>query len=194
MFQNATFMTSCYDLSTMPDDVGVEMIFLGRSNVGKSSLINALCQKKILARTSKTPGRTQCLNVFSIGEEVRLVDAPGYGFAKVPMVVKQAWQKLILSYFKTRESLRVIVIVMDVRHPLQPADVEWLSMLSGSPISLVVVLNKSDCLGRMQQKKSCDVVERYCRARSLFANIVLVSCKKKEGIGALRELLLSVSV
>ena len=190
MFQNTCFMISCYDLATLPDDFGAEMIFLGRSNVGKSSLINALCQKKILARTSKTPGRTQCLNVFSIGEDSRLVDAPGYGFAKVPLSVKQSWEKLVLSYLKKRNSLQVVVIVMDIRHPLQPADVKWLNMLVGSPLQLVVVLNKADCLGKMQQKKAYVEVEKYCRELSLFANIVTVSCKKRDGVSQLKNLLI----
>lgn len=193
VFQNASFVTSCYDLKTMPADVGSEIIFLGRSNVGKSSLINALCQKKLLARTSKTPGRTQCLNVFSVDENRRFVDAPGYGFAKVPMSVKQAWQRLVLAYFKKRTSLRAVVVVMDIRHPLQPADLEWLGLLAGSPVSWVVVLNKRDCLGRMQQKKSYDLVERYCRENNVFANILIVSSRTGDGIDVLRDLLVDVT-
>ena len=161
----------------MPDDVGSELIFLGRSNVGKSSLINRLCEKKVLARTSKTPGRTQCLNIFSIGESSRLIDAPGYGFAKVPEAVKRQWQVLITGYFRSRESLQGVVIVMDIRHPLQPKDREWLDLVGGVRVPVVVVLNKMDCLGRMQQKKSYSLVERYCRQHAVAAKIISTSCR-----------------
>lgn len=186
VFKNAHFITSCYQLNNLPPDTGGELIFLGRSNVGKSSLINKLCGQKLLARTSKTPGRTQCLNVFAIGADVRLVDAPGYGFAKVPLALKQQWQKLIVEYCQTRACLRAIVIVMDIRHPLQPYDQEWLSLLAGSHVPVVVVLNKIDCLGRMQQKKSMTVVERYCREHDYPVRLASVSCRLGDGVDTLR--------
>lgn len=187
MFTNAHFVTSCYQLSSLPPDEGGELIFLGRSNVGKSSLINKLCGKKLLARTSKTPGRTQCLNVFSIGAEARLIDAPGYGFAKVPLAMKQQWQKLIVSYCQSRGCLRAIVIVMDVRHPLQPFDQEWLSLVSTAEVPVVVVLNKLDCLGRMQQKKSMMQVEQYCRQHHYPVRLAGVSCRSGDGVDSLRQ-------
>lgn len=189
MFKNADFITSCYQLTALPEDEGGELIFLGRSNVGKSSSINRLCGKKVLARTSKTPGRTQCLNVFSIGESARLVDAPGYGFAKVPEAVKRQWQGLIMGYCQSRESLRGVVVVMDIRHPLQPKDREWLDLVGGVGVPVVVVLNKMDCLGRMQQKKSYGLVERYCREHAVAVKIMLISCRDGTGVDMLREYL-----
>lgn len=186
IFHSAHFVTSCYRLDTLPDDEGAEVIFLGRSNVGKSSLINALCGRKLLARTSKTPGRTQCLNVFNIGDDARLVDAPGYGFAKVPIAVKKQWQSLIVKYCQTRASLRMIVLVMDIRHPLQPADREWLDSLGGGPVLLAIILNKSDCLGRMQQKKAHDQVEMYCRNARIPAHLFRVSTREGTAINELK--------
>ena len=168
MFRGATFIDSCYSVSTLPSDVGSEVIFWADSNVGKSTLINKLCEKKLLARTSKTPGRTQCLNIFSIGQDARLVDAPGYGFAKVPDAIKKQWHHLITSYCRDRACLKLIVIVMDIRHPLQPVDKEWLDMLGGGVTSVLIVLNKMDCLGRRCSRrrpviwlKNIVVVTRY---------------------------------
>ncbi len=186
IFQTARFINSCYDLAALPPDDGTEVIFLGRSNVGKSSLLNALCGRRLLARTSKTPGRTQCLNVFEISATARLVDAPGYGFAKVPETVKKQWQSLVMRYCQTRESLRLIVLVMDIRHPLQPADREWLDLLGGSAVTLAIVMNKSDCLGRMQQRKSHDLVEKYCRDALMPVNLFRSSSRSGKGIDELR--------
>lgn len=185
-FRSAQFLTSCYRLDSLPDDHGAEVIFLGRSNVGKSSLINALCRRRLLARTSKTPGRTQCLNVFDIGDDARLVDAPGYGFAKVPVAVKKQWQSLIVRYCETRSSLRLIVLVMDIRHPLQPADREWLELLGGGTVMLAIILNKADCLGRMQQKKAHDQVEKHCRSERIPAHLFRVSSREGVAIDDLR--------
>ena len=187
IFSNATFITSCYSLSSLPDDLGAELVFLGRSNVGKSTLINKICGKKLLARTSKTPGRTQCLNVYDLGERMRLVDAPGYGFAKVPEHVKKAWQVLVTQYCETRVSLRLVVLVMDIRHPLQPADIIWLNALGGGPIALLIVLNKADCLGRMQQAKSQKMVEKYCREHVSPTKIFCVSARDGSDIDGLRQ-------
>lgn len=192
MFKGATFIDSCYSVSSLPSDDGSEVIFLGRSNVGKSTLINKICEKKLLARTSKTPGRTQCLNIFSIGQDMRLVDAPGYGFAKVPDAIKKQWHQLITSYCRDRECLKLIVIVMDIRHPLQPADKEWLDMLGGGVTSVMIVLNKMDCLGRMQQKKACDLVEQYCRSHSIPAHLFKASGRNGSEVGSLREFMADI--
>lgn len=186
LFERADFLISCYRLDQLPEDSGGELIFLGRSNVGKSSLINRLCRKKLLARTSKTPGRTQCLNVFSLMDGYRLIDAPGYGFAKVPLSVKQAWQRLIETYCGGRYCLRAIVLVMDCRHPLQPQDQVWLEALAPSGIPVVIVLNKMDCLGRMQQNKSRLQVDTFCRKRGIPAEIAMVSSRLGQGVDQLR--------
>lgn len=186
MFERANFLISCYKLEQLPPDEGAELIFLGRSNVGKSSLINRLCRKKVLARTSKTPGRTQCLNVFDLDDGCRLIDAPGYGFAKVPLSVKQAWQRLIETYCRSRHCLRAIVLVMDSRHPLQPHDQIWLEALAPAGIPVIVVLNKIDCLGRMQQNKSRQQVDQFCRDRGIPAEIAMVSSRLGQGVDVLR--------
>lgn len=118
-----------------------------------------------------------------------MVDAPGYGFAKVPEVVKQQWKALITGYFQSRESLYGVVIVMDIRHPLQPKDREWLDLVGGVGVPVVVVLNKMDCLGRMQQKKAYGLVERYCRQHAVAVKIMSTSCQDGAGVGLLRDYL-----
>ena len=121
-FENAAFRISAPDISHLTDDSGIEIAFAGRSNAGKSSALNALTRQKSLARTSKTPGRTQLINVFEIEEGQRLIDLPGYGFAKVPYEVKKKWQKALGEYLQKRESLKGIVVLMDIRHPLKDLD------------------------------------------------------------------------
>ena len=121
-FESAQFIKSAAQLNDCPADVGAEVAFAGRSNAGKSSAINCLTRQTRLARTSKTPGRTQLLNFFSITPTTRLVDLPGYGYAKVPQAMRDAWHRNIDDYLRERMSLVGIVLVMDVRHPMKPFD------------------------------------------------------------------------
>jgi GTP-binding protein len=122
-FQKARFITSAPSLKQCPDDNGVEVAFAGRSNAGKSSALNTLAQQNKLARTSKTPGRTQLINFFEVDPGVRVVDLPGYGFAKVPDRLKREWQKNMSEYLEKRQSLKALVLVMDIRHPLTEFDI-----------------------------------------------------------------------
>lgn len=146
-YNSAQFLTSASKLSQCPEDTGAEVAFAGRSNAGKSSSINALTNNGKLARTSKTPGRTQLINFFSLNvENCRLVDLPGYGYAKVPVAMKEHWQKHLDQYLQHRECLRGVVLVMDIRHPMKEFDqimVDW-CQVTGVPLH--VLLTKADKL------------------------------------------------
>ncbi len=148
-FQSAKFTLSARCMSQCPMDNGNEVAFAGRSNAGKSSAINALTGNTRLARTSKTPGRTQLINFFDLNvPQTRLVDLPGYGYAKVPDAMKKAWQRRLSEYIEQRLSLRGLVLVMDIRHPMKPFDqilTDW-AIASGMPLHLL--LTKSDKLKR----------------------------------------------
>ena len=151
-FKTAKFVTSAATLPQCPADEGAEVAFCGRSNAGKSSAINALTDQKGLARTSKTPGRTQLLNFFSLEDETKLVDLPGYGYAKVPISVKEHWHRHLDEYLRDRKSLRGMVLLMDIRHPLKEFDemmIEW-SIDSGLPLH--ILLTKADKLKRGGQQ------------------------------------------
>ena len=147
-FQSAQFIKSAASLRDCPADAGLEVAFAGRSNAGKSSAINCLTRQNRLARTSKTPGRTQLLNFFSINAESRLVDLPGYGYAKVPKAMRDKWHRQIDEYLRRRSSLAGIVLVMDVRHPFKEFDQMMLKWAgdAGAPIHLL--LTKADKLSR----------------------------------------------
>ena len=121
-FRVASFLQSASNLGNAPSDTGSEVAFAGRSNAGKSSAINTLTSNRKLARTSRTPGRTQLINFFSLSDSQRLVDLPGYGYAKVPLKMKQEWNRHMADYLQRRESLRGLILLMDIRHPLTDAD------------------------------------------------------------------------
>ena len=165
----ATFTISAPDIRHLPEDSGIEVAFAGRSNAGKSSALNTLTNQKSLARTSKTPGRTQLINVFSIGEQQRLVDLPGYGFAKVPLATKQKWQKALGEYLEKRESLKGLVILMDIRHPLKDLDMDLIEWAAESELPILVLLTKADKLS--QGKRSAEVLKVKKTLEKLQANI-----------------------
>lgn len=147
-YRSAQFLTSAAKFHQCPEDVGWEVAFAGRSNAGKSSAINSLTGNKKLAKTSKTPGRTQLINFFELSQCQRLVDLPGYGFAKVPKAVKQEWTRQLENYLQERQSLRGLILLMDVRRPLQPFDqqmLEW-AVTAGMPVH--ILLTKADKLKR----------------------------------------------
>ena len=151
-FKTAKFTTSAATLAQCPTDEGAEIAFCGRSNAGKSSAINALTDQKGLARTSKTPGRTQLINFFTLDDETKLVDLPGYGYAKVPISIKEHWHRHLDEYLRDRKSLRGMVLLMDIRHPLKDFDkmmIEW-SVDSGLPLH--ILLTKADKLKRGGQQ------------------------------------------
>ncbi len=145
-YRSARFLTSAPTLRECPPDTGSEVAFAGRSNAGKSSAINALTGNGRLARTSKTPGRTQLLNFFDLGDDHRLVDLPGYGFAKVPLAVKEQWQRHLEHYLQARQSLRGLILLMDIRHPLQAFDLQLLDWTQSCGMPVHILLTKSDKL------------------------------------------------
>jgi len=147
-YRQAEFLTSAANLTQAPADKGYEVAFAGRSNAGKSSAINTLCDQKSLARTSKTPGRTQLLNFFAIDEQRRIVDLPGYGYAKVAEGIKRDWQGTLADYLEQRECLRGLMLMMDIRHPLKDFDRQMLDWANHISLSVHVLLTKSDKLKR----------------------------------------------
>lgn len=148
-YRKARFIKGVPRLSGLPPDTGAEVAFAGRSNAGKSSVINALTGRATLARISKTPGRTQHLNFFGLDDdEHRLVDLPGYGYANVPVAVKRQWAGLVEGYLRERRSLRGVVLLMDVRRPFTDADTRLLEWCVHAGLATHLLLNKADKLGR----------------------------------------------
>ena len=184
-FQAATFTTSAPSLSQCPDDTGCEVAFAGRSNAGKSSAINTLTRIRGLARISKTPGRTQMINFFAVGEGRRLVDLPGYGYAKVPIAMKIQWDKHLAEYLQERNSLGGLILLMDIRHPLQDYDQQMLNWAAQAGLPVHVLLTKSDKLKRGPAKNMLMTVEKRLRdmdpARILLS-VQTFSSLKKDGL------------
>lgn len=147
-FQRAVFLKSAPTLADCPPDQGVEVAFAGRSNAGKSSALNALTRQGKLARTSKTPGRTRLMNFFALAPGQRLVDLPGYGYAKVPKAMKAEWDQHLAHYLRARSSLRGLVLLMDIRHPLQTFDQHMLAWAAEAALPVHVLLTKADKLNR----------------------------------------------
>ena len=147
-FRGAHFLRSAAMLADCPPDFGAEVAFAGRSNAGKSSALNALTGQGKLARTSKTPGRTRLLNFFSLGSDRRLVDLPGYGYARVPKAMKEDWDRHLAAYLQARRSLRGLVLLMDIRHPLQDFDRHMLHWAGQVALPVHVLLTKADKLNR----------------------------------------------
>lgn len=147
-FSDAHFTQSCPTLAQCPPDLGAEVAFAGRSNAGKSSALNALTDNHKLARTSKTPGRTQLINFFALTDQQRLVDLPGYGFAKVPKAMKEKWDRNLAEYLQGRQSLRGLVLLSDIRHPLQPYDLQMLEWAKKAKMPVHMLLTKADKLKR----------------------------------------------
>jgi GTP-binding protein len=159
-YQRARFLTAAVAFEQAPEDCGREVAFAGRSNAGKSSAINALCHQKALARTSKTPGRTQQLIFFALDEERRLVDLPGYGYARVAESIKLAWQTHMADFLERRRSLSGLVVVMDIRHPLTDYDRHMLAWGLGAELPVLLLLTKADKLKRGEVTATRLAVER----------------------------------
>lgn len=193
LFNKAKFLLSAPSIKQCPEDTGREVAFAGRSNAGKSSAINTLTNNTKLARTSKTPGRTQLLNFFSLAEDCRLVDLPGYGFAKVPKAMKQAWDQNLAGYLQERESLRGLVMLMDIRHPLQQYDWQMIRWASQSKMPIHLLLTKADKLKKGPAKSTLLQVQRDLANDGLTDNISIqtFSSLKKEGLEELKQRLQS---
>jgi GTP-binding protein len=179
--KGASFMLSAARPSQCPPDDGCEVAFAGRSNAGKSSAINRLVEQRSLARTSGTPGRTQLINFFAVGadEHARLVDLPGYGYAKVPPAVKAKWAAMIEGYFSGRESLAGIVLIMDARHPMKPFDEDLLSFAEALGLPVHVLMTKADKLKRGEQARQLAAVRRALPER---VTVQLFSALKGQGV------------
>ncbi|MEI6859431.1 MAG: ribosome biogenesis GTP-binding protein YihA/YsxC [Shewanella sp.] len=164
-FRKAKFLISAPNIAHLneylPGDAGVEIAFAGRSNAGKSSALNLLTDQKSLARTSRTPGRTQLINVFELDEHRRLVDLPGYGFAKVPLALKKKWQQALGEYLQKRQCLGGIVILMDIRHPLKDLDMQMIEWAVESEIPVLALLTKADKMKQSERMKMVNEVRKH---------------------------------
>ena len=182
LFDRATYVASAHDLEQLPPDVGAEVAFVGRSNAGKSSAINTLANHKRLAFVSKTPGRTQLINFFSLGDNRTLVDLPGYGYAQVPARVKAHWQNVMAAYVSTRSALSGLVLIMDARHPLKALDIKLLDwyLPTGKPVHCL--LTKADKLSKSDQALTLRGVARQLESAGHNATLQLFSSLKKEGV------------
>jgi len=163
ILRNPEFLLGAAEPNQFPDDDLAEIAFAGRSNVGKSSAINAICNRRKLARTSKQPGRTQQINFFSMGDRARLADLPGYGFAQVPLAVKKKWQDTIHKYLAERENLRVLVLLMDIRHPLTDLDWQMIHWASDSQLPTQILLTKADKFKRGKIASTVLYVEKQLK-------------------------------
>ncbi len=186
-YQQAQFSQSATTTNTLPPELGFEVAFAGRSNSGKSSTLNRLCQQKSLARTSKTPGRTQLINFFSLPEGKYLVDLPGYGYAKVPDRVKKQWQEFIESYLVNRFTLCGLVIVMDIRRPMLEHDLNMLTWAESRNLPTHVVLNKSDKLKHGQAKTSLLKTQQQLQKYKHDCTAQIFSSLKGTGLDDLME-------
>ena len=182
LFSRAVFFTTVNELHALPLHGGKEVAFAGRSNAGKSSAINTLANHVRLAYTSKTPGRTQHLNYFDLGDNRFLVDLPGYGYAKVPPEVRAHWEGLLSEYLQTRSALAGLVVIMDTRHPLTPLDEQMLDWFlpTGKPVH--ILLTKSDKLSRQQATKTLFEVKAYLKQHYPNYTVQLFSSLKKLGL------------
>lgn len=183
-YNRAVFLQSAAKLSQCPTDMVAEVAFAGRSNAGKSSAINTLTDNKKLARTSKTPGRTQLINYFTLDEGRSLVDLPGYGYAKVPMAMKKEWDKNLSEYLQRRECLKGLVLLMDIRHPLQEFDTMMLNWAVEIEMPVHILLTKADKLKRGAAKSTLLAVTKHLREANVddLVSVQLFSALKKEGV------------
>ncbi|MDA3868483.1 MAG: ribosome biogenesis GTP-binding protein YihA/YsxC [Gammaproteobacteria bacterium] len=183
-YRQARFLISAASPSQFPADESLEVAFAGRSNAGKSSAINTLCDNKGLAKISKTPGRTRLVNYFSLDDKRRLVDLPGYGFAKVPLAVKDEWQRLMGQYLE-QKTLRGLVIIMDIRHPLKEFDLQMLDWCRHYGLPAHVLLTKADKLNRGGQQNTLLKSRKILKAEGYDASMQTFSSLKKAGLDEL---------
>lgn len=188
-YQQTRFLTSAPDIRALPDDSGIEVAFAGRSNAGKSSALNTLTRQNSLARTSKTPGRTQLINTFHLADNKRLIDLPGYGFAKVPLEVKEKWQKSLSEYLIKRKSLKGIVVLMDIRHPLKDLDQQLVHWAVQSGLSVLILLTKADKLSPGPRKKTLLEVRDASMAFMGDVTVEAFSSLNKFGLTELEQVL-----
>ncbi len=185
-YQNTHFITSAPDIRHLPEDEGVEIAFAGRSNAGKSSALNRLTNQKSLAKTSKTPGRTQLINLFKVEEGCHIVDLPGYGFAQVPVEMKNKWQKSLGEYLQKRECLKGLVVLMDIRHPMKDLDQQMIFWAIDSRIPVQVLLTKADKLKSGARKQTLLKIRKQVETFGGDVSVDVFSSLKGLGVDQLR--------
>ncbi len=188
-FRRAQFLTSAHNPTQWPPDAGVEAAFAGRSNAGKSSALNVITDQRQLARVSKTPGRTQLINFFTLDAERRLVDLPGYGYAKVAQAVRGDWQRMVGGYLQQRQCLRGLVLLMDIRQPLTDLDHELLAWCRAASLPVHILLSKADKLNRGPGLAVLRQVETAVAADGGKVSVQLFSALKRDGVETARGVL-----
>jgi GTP-binding protein len=188
-FVHARFLTSAAKPQDFPPEAGPELAFAGRSNVGKSSAINALAGRKRLAFFSKTPGRTQTINFYDLGDRARLADLPGYGYATAPKSLRASWDGLIGGYLTGRPSLRAVVLLMDARHPLTANDRQFLEWLRPVQAARLVLLSKADKLTRAERARTLAATRAALDAAAMTSEVLLFSSMSGEGVEQARATL-----
>lgn len=181
LYRNAYYNGSATQLSQLPEDTRLEVAFAGRSNAGKSSAINTITGIRSLARTSKTPGRTQMINFFNFDDQRALVDLPGYGYAKVPEKMKLKWQETLAKYLETRKSLKGLMLMMDIRHPLKEFDLQMLTWANKAQLPVHVLLTKSDKLNFGSARQTLSKVTADLKQHQLTATVQLFSSLSGHG-------------
>ena len=185
-FKNTAFLFGVTKYKNLPQDTGVEILLSGRSNAGKSSALNALTRNKKLARISKTPGRTTEINFFEVEDNFKLLDLPGYGFAKSGHSRKKDWGPLLGEYFENRKALKAVIVFMDIRHPLKPTDLEMIELCESYEVAYVPVLTKSDKVSKNILMKAIQQVSKATNAKDVLA----MSSTKETGLEKLSKVLL----
>ena len=188
-FRQSRYLLSAHDVSQFPGDTGHEVAFVGRSNSGKSSVINCITDQKSLARTSKTPGRTRLINFFDAGPGVRLVDLPGYGYARVDNAMVRNWEAIINAYLTSRQALSGLILVMDIRRSPGPEEMQLITWCENVQVPVHILANKADKLNRHKQNLALKDLKALLKDRQ--CTVQAFSCMKKTGIEALLEVLMN---
>ena len=184
-YHKTHFLTSAPNIRSIPEDTGIEIAFAGRSNAGKSTALNALTNQKSLARTSKTPGRTQLINLFEVEPNCKLVDLPGYGYAAVPEKMKIEWQKSLGEYLQKRECLGGLVVLMDIRHPLKDLDQQMIEWAVSADLPVMLLLTKADKLSQSARSKQVKMVREAILPFQGDIQVEAFSAQNKIGIDKL---------
>jgi GTP-binding protein len=188
-YKRATFLLSAADVKQLPPDEGFEVAIVGRSNAGKSSVLNCITQNKKLARVSKTPGRTQQINIFTLDDDRRLMDLPGYGFANAPAKEQRKWEQTINDYFDDRKCLKGLILVMDIRHPFKESDVDMLDFCQHYELPVHILLNKADKLSKGAAKSVMLDTEPLISAYGDQVSVQVFSALKNIGTKELHSVL-----
>jgi GTP-binding protein len=184
-YRQARFLISAASIGQLPEGSHLEVAFVGRSNSGKSSAINTLCDNKGLAKISKTPGRTRLINLFALDEARNLVDLPGYGFAKVSLPMKQEWGRLMEQYLQQTERLKGVVVIMDARHPFKTFDIQMLEWCKHFGLPSHVLLTKADKLNKGAQQKALINTQKQLKNSGFEASVQTFSALNKSGLDKL---------